>query len=148
MGSCSVSVTPQNFLIFTGHKTSFGLGILGLPYFKVERNSSQAEIGSLIIESLNSSRSNFDISERSPKDILKLAGYRSWRAFERDAIAVEIYEDKKEVVLIPTDPAPTGGFLHDPDNSVSCAHDAEEIGIALFQMLEDKKKQYGLGKDW
>ena len=140
MGSCSVSVTPKGFFVLTVHKTKDGLGVISDPLFKCGLDTSSTEVGDLVIVSLRSSRTDFDRSSEPPDRVLPFVGYKSWGAFERAAIRIQVRNDGERVTVTPTDPAPRGGFLFDPDSAVECGLQAEEIGKVLFGIVEEKKK--------
>jgi hypothetical protein len=110
------------------------------PLFKCGPDASAREVGDLVVESLRSSVTDFDRSSSSADRVLQFVGYKSWNAFERAAIRIEVENDGDTVKLIPTNSAPRGGFLHDPANAVKCGLQAEEIGKALFRVVEEKKK--------
>ena len=144
MGNCSVSVTSTSYFVFTTHKTHDGLGILAPPFFKDDVDSAPSKVGTSIMNALRSSETGFDYSTRNPDAILQFSGYRSWRAFERDSFDFTVGLDGDDrVTIIPSDPAPKGGFLHRPDKARTCRMNADEIGETLFEMVQTKREEIG-----
>lgn len=138
MSECSIYVNSKDILVFTVHKSVFGFGVTDQPFFRTERNSEPAEIGSLVLKALGSSRTGVETTGRLKsfgEKMVRYAGYCSLRQLEQDSTLVEVSEDGELVTLIPTERNSNGGYLHKPFQALRCAHNSDAIGQAFMHIL-------------
>jgi hypothetical protein len=64
--------------------------------------------------------------------LLAFAGFRSWKSFERGAAYFSVTSEGDMLTIIPSAPAPRGGFLHEPAKAVRCEATAEAVGAAVL----------------
>ena len=77
---------------------------------------------------------------RRPLDpFLRFAGFKSWKGFEKGAQLFIVLDRGEHIEILPSVPGPTGGFLHQPDRTLRCSRNVDEIGRALIEMASRGK---------
>jgi hypothetical protein len=141
MSLCTAYFRGEDIYVVASAKNTFGIYNSTEPVFRLTQPVTAEVLGEKILETLRAYRENvpgryYVRGEKNPPDpVLKALGFRSWRALERGASSFSIESDTTRVEIVPSVPAPKGGFLHQPDQKVRCAPVAGEIGRALLRLF-------------
>jgi hypothetical protein len=71
-----------------------------------------------------------------PHPFLLFAGFKSWKAFEKDTTYFMVAETDGHAEIVPSTAGSKGGYLHHPDWAVHCPLNAEEIGSRVLGQAE------------
>jgi hypothetical protein len=105
----------DGWYVQSNSKTTVGVYISSPPFLKVPLNPDAAELGRAVLAALMGLRTDVphptEFANSSPA--LKLAGVKSWTAFERGATHVGLHADDKSLSFCPSRSAgPRSGFLY------------------------------------
>lgn len=138
MKACEVYVRDDAIYVFSESETVLGWGISSEPRMKLARNASPKVLGEAIVAALNASQKAVpqpeDIRDVT-NEVLSFTGFKTWKAFAKNARLFLIAYDGTEVQIIPTVAAEGGAFDHLPDKAIKCGLIPEDIGQTLIDML-------------
>jgi hypothetical protein len=102
------------FFVVTAAETKDGLWVSAEPCFKLPVDATPAELGALVTESLDKSRTG--VRAPSFKDgahlrpVLEVSGLKSWSTFAKGASLVLVHRDGDVVSAAPQQNQGSGGF--------------------------------------
>ena len=126
------------------NKATSGIGIASPPVFRVSVGASQEEIGQAIVAALAAFTSEVPHPSNwtnHGKEFLKAAGFRSWRALEKDAVYCNFSDDGDTFRFQPLRYGGTHGDkkgfqpFEASEVVVSSAVSVAEIGEAALEAL-------------
>lgn len=121
---CTMAKTVPGFLIRASG-----------PMFKFKRDDDPSLWADAVLKTLNAFREGVPMTEAPRtvgKELLDLAGVKSWNTFARNALHLSIAFDGREVEVIPTTRA-HGGFDHLTDQAVKSPPEPRALGQALLE---------------
>lgn len=138
MKSCDIFTVDSGYLVFTHSVTTYGAAVSMGPYFKVEPSTDEAELGATILRALAESREEVPHPNLSAleRQLLAFAGYRSWRAFQRDVRAgATVAHDGRAVLIIPYESGPQESFVPMDDRTTRCEAEAAILGKRILETI-------------
>ena len=141
MKTSTVYFRGGDLYVLASAKNIFGIFQVSEPFFKLPSSSSAQEIGQRVLDALAAYREGvpgktYVRGVKQPRDpFLTYSGFKSWNAFEKAARYFSISSNGSEIQIIPSVPAPKGGYLHQPDCAIRIPVNAEQIGRALLEQV-------------
>lgn len=138
MPICTIYLRGSDVYVVGSAKNVFGIFQDSEPFIKLSQPVSSVELGNKVLLALESYREKvpgktFVRGQKPPPDpFLVFSGFKSWGIFEKGAQHFTISSNGSEIEIIPSIPAPKGGYLHQPDKTIRCRAEAAEIGDLLL----------------
>jgi len=139
MRACGVYFRGDDIYVCASAKNTFGILKDWEPFFKLTQPVSPMELGKRVLDALAAYRDGVPGEmyvkgvKRPVSPFLVFSGFRSWKSFERGATYFSVSNFDSEVTITPSIAAPKGGYLHQPEHSISCARLPGEIGSLLIE---------------
>ena len=142
MKICTVYIRGSDIYVVASAKNTFGIFQDSEPFFKVSVAIPPHELGATVLQALESYRENVPGKtyvrgvKQALSPFLVFSGFRSWRAFEKEARHFLISINDSKVEVTPSVPRQKGGgYLHQPERAVRCPGQASEIGNILLEQM-------------
>jgi len=121
-------------------KDVFGIGHVGYLHRKCKAPVAPRELGEAVVAAFAAYRegtpgTTYLRGTKPPRDpFLRFAGFKSWRAFEKGARLFVVLDRGEHIEILPSMAGATGGFLHQPDWTLRCSRNVEELGRTLVEV--------------
>jgi len=147
MKYCSIYFRNEGIYVLSITKTVSGVHIEGEPLYTLAPDSTQKSIGETVLKAIQAYKTGIPQPEpaehsksASKSPVLKALGFRSWRAFYKEAFHFNIADNGKQIEIIPfKEGGEKGALFPIPDEKQNCSSEPEAIGAFLFHFITIKR---------
>lgn len=138
--SCAVYFLPARICVIASARTLSGFEISVEPVFELDRASSHRELNTAVLSALRAFQTDVEPPDPRKKDsspVLRHLKMKTWRQLEREALLVEVRQDRQKLWAMSTSrDKRLGGYKHLPDKIFE-SDGEEQIGAASLLALRE-----------
>ena len=137
---CQIYFARATYFAICMHRANTNTNLLGQPMKSLPEESSDAELGRMIVSVANESQEGLPLPKNLNKEMLlpmlKFVGYRSWKKLEENAYYSRANIEGDKVIVTPGCHAEDRGYIGMPTLAIECSVDnPDEIGRAVREAI-------------
>lgn len=140
MKHCEVISRQEAIFVVGNIGTQPGVRITSMPVTKLPLPVLAEDLGRAVLETLNAYKAGMkhpspDEIKESEKEILRLAGFSSWRKLCKDSKWIGIHSEGNSVTALPSIAGPAAGYASITELAVTAVAEPHLVGDAILEAL-------------